>query len=423
MTPSLRLPPSELELSRAAAARTVSLFAQDVQGARAALEARVRGRAVLAVGGAGSIGAATLLQLAGLGPGRLVVMDPSENGLAELVRRVRSDAALHACPLEAVPLDYGAPLAGRFLGQGPRFDVVLVFAALKHVRSERDAFSTARMLEVNLLAADRFLAALRVGGHGSEGVFLVSTDKAVRPASVMGASKRAMEGLLWAHTHPGPASLLGGDPAPPLPRATTARFANVLFSQGSITAAFLQRLACRQALAAPGDVRRWFLTPEEAGQLCTLAALVAPHRHLLVPDLAREEPLLLVELAERVLRAHGLEPVRYDDPLAAREAVTPELARGRYPLLVTRTDTPGEKEREELSGPGEVVLDCGLRGARAVQGAELERERLAALLREVARAVGEAGVSGAGERLLAALRAAVPDFVPADGRGGLDAKM
>lgn len=409
------------ELARAVVGRAASLFEADLARHGPRLAAAVRGRRVLAVGGAGSIGTATVLELLARGPARLAVLDSNENGLAELTRRVRSDPLLHAAELLSVPLDYGAPLARRWLDEQPPFELVLVFAALKHVRSERDAWSTARMLEVNLLAADRFLAALRHGGHGGEGVFFVSTDKAVRPASVMGASKRAMEGLLWAHGAPGPASLLEGGTAPPLPRVSSARFANVLFSEGSITAAFLQRLAHGQPLSAPEDVRRWFLAPEESGQLCLLAALLAPHRHLLVPSLAAGEALDLVAVAERVLRAHGLEPARLHDPEAARLAVSRELASGRWPLLVTRTDSPGEKEAEELVGPGEALLPCDLAGASAVSGRELDQDALRELLARIDR-VARGGVPDQTE-LLRALGAAVPELAHRAGTGALDARM
>lgn len=415
------VPPFRDQLAREVVGRAESLFQGDVVRHATRIEGALAGRRVLAVGGAGSIGTATVLELVARGPAHIALLDSSENGLAELTRRLRSHPDLFDAPLEPVPLDYGSPLARRWLEEQRPFDLVLVFAALKHVRSERDAYSTARMLEVNLLAADRFLAALRRAGHGREGVFFVSTDKAVRPASVMGASKRAMEGLLWAHAAPGPASLLDGGDAPPLSRVSSARFANVLFSEGSITAAFLSRLALGQALSAPADVRRWFVTPEEAGQLCLLAALLAPHRHLLVPALATDATLDLTAVAERVLRAHGLEPARTSDPGQARAAPASELARGRWPLLVTRTDTPGEKESEELLAPGEELLSADLACARAVRGRELERDALCELLARIDRAArGEApDLPG----LMAALRTAVPELEHKEGAGGLDRKM
>jgi len=226
------------------------------------------------------------MELLALRPAALCIIDPSENNLAELVRTMRSGSLPLPPVLQPEPLDYGEPLTHAFLAAQAPFDVVLSFAALKHVRSERDEFSLLRMLDVNLVKADRFLAALRRQGHGRDGVFFVSTDKAADPVSLMGASKRAMELLLWAHTEAGaPASLIDGGNAPPLPRATTTRFANVAFSDGSLPWSFLQRLEKGQSLAAPVDVRRYLVSPVEAGQLCLLAALICPHRRVLVPNL------------------------------------------------------------------------------------------------------------------------------------------
>lgn len=418
-----RLAPPAAELALAVLGRA-GLLGADMERRRAELQRAVEGRRVLAVGGAGSIGTSTVLQLAALRPALITVVDSGENSLAELVRRVRSDPALHATRLEAEPLDYGGALARRLLRERERepFQLVFAFAALKHVRSERDALSCARLLETNLLAADRFLGALRRGGHGQEGVFFVSTDKAVRPASVMGASKRAMEGVLWAHAGEAPASLVDGGEAPPLPRVCSARFANVLFSEGSITAAFLSRLAHRQPLSAPSDVRRYLLSPTEAGQLCLLSALLAPHEHLLVPRLPAGSALDLASVAERILAAHGLGAVRLADPDLARNCVEQELGRGSYPLLVTTTDTPGEKEEEELFGADDPALDIGLAGACAVRGRPLDLGPLRELLGCVDRTVRDVQPSSLPE-LIRLLAAAVPEFEHRGGTGGLDQKM
>ncbi len=180
-------------IAQAVTGRPVPFFAADVVAQTARLTDLVTGRRVLVAGGAGSIGSATIVELLALEPAALAVLDTSENNLAELIRTIRSAEAPFRGELAIQPLDYGSPLAEGWLAAQAPFDLVLSFAALKHVRSERDEFSLCRMLEVNLLKGDRFLAACRRHGHGKSGVFLVSTDKAANPVSLMGASKRAME--------------------------------------------------------------------------------------------------------------------------------------------------------------------------------------------------------------------------------------
>lgn len=355
-------------IAAAVSGRPTSLFAPDLDG----IGERIAGRRVLVAGGAGSIGSATILALLGHQPATLAVLDPSENNLAELVRSIRSQDPPWRGDLNVQPLAYGSPLGRGWIARQPRFDLVLSFAALKHVRSERDEWSLARMLDVNLIEADRFLAALRHHGHGQQGVFFVSTDKAADPASLMGASKRAMELLLWAHaSDSAPASLLDGGQAPALARVTTTRFANVAFSDGSLPWAFLQRLAKGQPLAAPGDIRRYLVSPRESGDLCLLAALRCPHRHLLVPRLdPAKHQVTFTAVAEATLRSRGLVPAWYDDEAAARGAVERERAQGRWPVLVTSSNTSGEKSEEIFVGAGETALDIGLASAQAVAGAE-----------------------------------------------------
>ncbi len=163
-----------------------------------------------------------------------------------------------------------------------------------------------------------------------------------------------------------PASLLAGGSAPPLPQVTAARFANVAFSDGSLPWGFLQRLEKRQPLAAPGDVRRYLLSPREAGQLCLLAALCCPHRHLMVPLLDPVDDLVsFTDIAVATLHAFDLEPAWFEDAERARLSVTTEQARGRYPVLVTTSDTSGEKDIEEFVASGEQATEAGLAAARA----------------------------------------------------------
>jgi len=420
---SLCLTPAIERITAEVTGRARSLFAEDLALRRDELERAVRGRRVLVAGGAGSIGSATLVELLALEPAAVCVLDPSENNLAELLRTVRSQEPVFPGELAVAPLDYGSPLARRFLGEQAPFDWVLSFAALKHVRTERDAVSLLRMLEVNLLGADRFFSVLREHGHGTAGVFTVSTDKAATPVSLMGASKRALELLLWAHRAGGPASLLDGGTAPSLVRATTARFANVAFSDGSLPWGFLQRLAKEQPLAAPGDVRRYLVSPREAGQLCLVATLLAPDRSVLVPRLTPERDLTdFVRVAKATLREHGLTPVLYETEHQARAAVARDRAVGRYPILVTHSDTSGEKEEEIFVAPGEHAEECGLSGARVVPAPTDLPDGLAALLRVIEDGCVR-GLPVTKADVVTALAAVVPELAHLETGKSLDHKM
>jgi len=418
------LTPRIERIAAAVTGRAESMFAADCAVWRERLRAQVAGRRVLIAGGAGSIGSATLLELLTLDPAAVAVLDPSENNLAELVRTVRSSATPFRGAFDVQPLDYGSPLAASWLAAQPAFDLVLSFAALKHVRSERDVFSLLRMLEVNLVKADHFLAAVRSQGHGLGGVFFVSTDKAANPVSLMGASKRVMELLLWAHATPGaPAGFLAGGSAPCLPRVTTTRFANVAFSDGSLPWSFLQRLEKRQPLAAPADVRRYLVSPREAGQLCLLAALACPHRHLLVPALDPARDLVsFTDIAAATLRSHGFEPAWYDREDDARRAVEDDAAAGRYPVLRTISDTSGEKEIEEFVGADERALAVDLRSAQAVAACPVDAGALTDVLGIVERASASASAFRK-EDLIAALQRLVPQLRHRETGRSLDGKM
>ncbi len=417
----LCLTPRIERIAQAVTGRQAPFFASDVAAADAVIRAAVGGKRVLIAGGAGSIGSATILELVGYAPAALAVLDPSENNLAELVRSLRSRPEGFAGVLDIQPLDYGSPLAAGWLARQAPFDLVLSFAALKHVRSERDEFSLCRMLEVNLVKGDRFLAACRRGGHGRGGIFFVSTDKAANPVSLMGASKRAMELLLWAHADPAaPASLIDGGSAPPAVRITTTRFANVAFSDGSLPWAFLQRLEKDQPLAAPGDVRRYLVSPREAGQLCLLAALACPHRHLLVPTLSPERDLVtFTAIAEQTLRAFGKTP-RW----CATEAEARAAPRGaQWPVLVTRSDTSGEKDIEEFVGCDEEALPLpGLTAVQAIAGSGVDLDALGAFLRRIARAATSGDLPAKAE-LVHLLAAVVPGLAHQETGRSLDSKM
>lgn len=344
-------------LGSLATKRTAELFYDDVESRRPELCTGLEGRRVLVVGGAGSIGSATVAALAEFNPLALHVVDQSENNLAELVRDLRSSIEPSGLSgFRALPLDYGSPVMRRFLAEMPRYDLILNFAALKHVRSEKDVYSLLQMLDTNVVKQTRFIEWLRALGNGGR-YFSVSTDKAANPVNLMGATKRLMEHIIFSEE-------LAADGM----QVTSARFANVAFSDGSLLHSFSRRLDKRQPLAVPRDTRRYFVSLREAAQICMLAAVCGPPKRILIPRLDPSEDLCELEsVAAAFLRYHGLEPEIHTDPLKAKRAVEGALARGRYPLLLTPLDTSGEKPYEEFLAAGEQTEEIGMRHLLAVR--------------------------------------------------------
>jgi FlaA1/EpsC-like NDP-sugar epimerase len=334
-----------------ATGREHSLFAADVAANAQRLGEAFTGARLLVVGGAGTIGSATLRAVLPYDPAAIHVVDQNENGLAELVRDVRNTGlARPSLDFRLLPLDYGAPVTRRFLSSSGPYNAVLHFAALKHVRSEKDVASILQMVDTNVLKQHRLLEWLAEERHPSR-YFAVSTDKAANPANFMGATKRLMEHLLFT------------DASNPLKSAvrTSARFANVAFSAGSLLASFGDRIRLRQPIAAPLDTRRFFVSIEEAAEICLLASAVMPSGHLAIPRMRPGQDLReLVPIAEAFLTKAGFRPIRYDDEVQARDAVDRDTAIGGWPLLCTPRDTDGEKESEEFVGEGENPKEIGL---------------------------------------------------------------
>lgn len=357
-----------------ATGREHSLFAADVAANAQAIGTAFSGARVLVVGGAGTIGSATLRAVLRYDPAAIHVLDQDENGLAELVRDVRSTGvARPALDFRLLPLDYGASVTRRFLSSSGPYDAVLHFAALKHVRSEKDVASILQMIDTNVLKQQRLLEWLAEDRQPSR-YFAVSTDKAVNPANFMGASKRLMEHILFT------------DAYTPLKNAvrTSARFANVAFSAGSLLASFGDRIRLRQPIAAPRDTRRFFVSIEEAAEICLLASALVPSGHVAIPRMHADRDLReLIPLAEAFLAAAGYRSSRYEDEGQARDAVAREEAAGAWPVLCTPRDTDGEKESEEFVGEGEKAEDVGLSALLGIAQHGLDPSALEATLRQL----------------------------------------
>ncbi len=375
----------------------------------AALAERLENRRVIVWGGAGTIGSATVRQLLRFPLARVDIVDISENNLAELMRDVRSGPlARFQGELRSFCVDMAGSAGTKLLSSEGPYDLGLNFAAVKHVRAERDVFSLLHMIDVNLERLRTVLETLeRVG---CSRVFSVSSDKAAYPASLMGATKRLMERLLSAHRWPWTVS--------------SSRFANVAFSDGSLPYAFRLRFEKRQPLSGPSDVRRYFYSGEEAGQLCLLASVLAPDRHIVVPTMDRVvDTRTFLEIAEVFLRHMGYTPRHYQSAAEARKRVATDMAAGRYPCVFLPSDTGGEKDEEEFVMDFERPAPFGPRALLSfpcvdASGAGTVDE----FLETVRRLQATPGVPGRRE-LTEAFARALPELRHVDRARSLDGKM
>jgi FlaA1/EpsC-like NDP-sugar epimerase len=320
--------------------RNDPLFAEDVAAWESRISEQVRASSFLVVGGAGSIGQAVVKELFKRNPKRLFVVDISENNMVELVRDLRSSLGYIEGDFRTFILDAGSREFDAFLRHEGPFDYILNLSALKHVRSERDPYTLMRMIEVNILNTNRTVQ--YAARQGTRKYFCVSTDKATNPVNMMGASKRIMELHLmrWSKEIP----------------VSTARFANVAFSDGSLLHGFCQRIAKRQPLSAPFDVRRYFITPQESGELCLMSCLLGENRDIFFPKLDdRLHLITFADIARRYLMRLGYEACECASEDEARARMD-ELAKGgKWPCYFFRSDTTGEKDFEEFTTENDTV--------------------------------------------------------------------
>ena len=399
------------DLDRCVAGRDRSLFADDVGANRQRLRDRLNGLRVLIVGGGGTIGSATTRLLVEFEPSTLHVIDQSENYLAELIRDLRSRLSSGSrIDLRMWPIDYGGPIAQRLIHDEASYDIVLNFAALKHVRSEKDVYSLLQMIDTNVVRQARFKRWIAERG-GCTRYFGVSTDKAADPVSVMGATKRLMEDVLFG--------IAVADSC----AVTSARFANVAFSNGSLLQAWLRRLELGQPLAVPRDTRRYFVTQRESAEICVLAALLAENREIIVPRLDSDSDLQLLEkLAINVLALNGFKAVTFDDETAASNELGGLRATGHWPLILSPQDTSGEKPVEEFVGVGERIYGTKFKNLLAISHASVAHLSTG-VIDELERLVTTPSPTVAKADIVAILAAAIPNFRHIETGKSLDERM
>lgn len=328
-------------ISKHVTLRHESMFIQDIENNREKLISKIKDKSVLVIGGAGSIGSSFIRAILPFEPAKLIVVDTNENALAELTRDLRSTKGMYV-PDEYItyPMDFASPVFEKMFRHNEGFDIVGNFSAHKHVRSEKDIYSVEALLQNNVLHAKRLLDLLTE--FPPEEYFCVSTDKAANPVNIMGASKRIMEDVIFSYSDKFPVK--------------TARFANVAFSNGSLPAGFLERIQKLQPLSAPSDVKRYFVSPEESGQICMLSCMLGNNREIFFPKLDEAQMMTFDAIAENLLKVHGFEASKCDSDKEAVERAE-ELKKGskNYPVHFSISDTSGEKGFEEFYTDEEMV--------------------------------------------------------------------
>lgn len=321
--------------------RSQSMFANDIEANKEILSDRVEGKSLLVIGGAGSIGSSYIRAILPFKPSKLVVVDLNENGLAELTRDLRSTYGMYV-PEEyrTYTLSFADPIFERIFREEQGFDIVANFSAHKHVRSEKDRYSVQALIENNDIRAKKFMDLLTE--FPPQHFFCVSTDKAANPVNIMGASKKIMEDMVMSYSDKF--------------KVTTARFANVAFSNGSLPDGWIQRTMKKQPLAAPNDVKRYFVSLEESGQICMLACMLGNTGEIFFPKLGKEQMLTFSSICDDYVKSIGCEKKEFStDDEAKKFASEMPFDNKAYPVVYFKSDTTGEKAYEEFFVPGEKV--------------------------------------------------------------------
>lgn len=320
--------------------REKSLFKSDVSSFSHELEEKVKNSSFLVIGGAGSIGQAVTKEIFKRNPRKLHVVDISENNMVELVRDIRSSFGYINGDFRTFILDVGSFQYDAFIDADGKYDYVLNLSALKHVRNEKDEFTLMRMIEVNILNTVKTIE--HSVSKGVKKYFCVSTDKAANPVNMMGASKRIMELFLMRESRNIDIS--------------TARFANVAFSDGSLLDGFQKRILKGQPIVAPNDIKRYFVTPEESGQLCLMSCILGENKDIFFPKLSEELHLItFAEIARKYLNGLGYIPFECETEESARNYSRWETSNKQWPCFFSESDTTGEKDYEEFFVEGELL--------------------------------------------------------------------
>ncbi|EJI1392012.1 UDP-N-acetylglucosamine 4,6-dehydratase [Vibrio parahaemolyticus] len=387
--------------------RTDALFTQDIAQHEAELSRIVSESRFLVLGGAGSIGQAVTKEIFKRNPKKLHVVDISENNMVELVRDIRSSFGYIDGDFQTFALDIGSLEYDAFIKADGKFDYILNLSALKHVRSEKDPYTLMRMIDVNVFNTDKTIQ--QSIDAGAKKYFCVSTDKAANPVNMMGASKRIMEMFLMRKSEQIAIS--------------TARFANVAFSDGSLLHGFNQRIQKRQPIVAPNDIKRYFVTPQESGELCLMSCIFGENRDIFFPKLSEALHLIsFADIAVKYLEQLGYEPHLCETEEEARQLAHTLPEQGKWPCLFTASDTTGEKDFEEFFTDKEELDMSRFENLGIIKNDPLyEQDLLTLFENSISEMKGERAWTK--EQIVKLFFAMIPDFGHKETGKYLDSKM
>ena len=388
--------------------RSTSMFYSDIENNSDILTNRIKNKSVLVIGGAGSIGSSFIKALLPFEPASLVVVDTNENALAELTRDLRSTKDMYV-PDDYItyPMDFSSKVFEKMFRANGGFDIVGNFSAHKHVRSEKDIYSVEALIQNNVLHAKKLLDLL--AEYPPEEYFCVSTDKAANPVNIMGASKRIMEDVIFSYSDKFPVK--------------TARFANVAFSNGSLPAGFLARISKLQPLSAPSDVKRFFVSPEESGQICLLSCILGDNREIFYPKLKEAQMMTFDSIGTELLKAHGYEVLECASEEEAIDRAT-ELRRGSsmYPVYYSISNTSGEKAYEEFVTNSETTDIERFSSLGVITNKTIpDKAKVKKLFNELSEVFEKSNTSK--EEVIAIMKAYLPNFEHIETGKSLDSKM
>lgn len=388
--------------------RNQSMFAEDIENKKQELSEKIYNKSILVIGGAGSIGSSFIKAILPFKPASLVVVDTNENALAELTRDLRSTKGMYV-PDDYItyPMDFASPVFEKMFRKRGGFDIVGNFSAHKHVRSEKDIYSVEALLQNNVLHAKLLLDLL--AEFPPEEYFCVSTDKAANPVNIMGASKRIMEDVIFSYSDKFPVK--------------TARFANVAFSNGSLPAGFLARIAKLQPLSAPSDVKRYFVSPEESGQICMLACMLGNNREIFFPKLRDAQMMRFDTIATNLLHEHGFEVLECaSDEEAINKAEALKEGSKLYPVHYSGSDTSGEKPYEEFFTDEESVDMERLQALGVITGKQVtDKKKVEVLFDKLSAEFAKEETSK--ETIIKIMQEYLPNFDHIETGKSLDSKM
>lgn len=388
--------------------RSQSMFIDDIRINHSNIKKKIYKKEILVIGGAGSIGSSFIKAILPFKPASLVVVDTNENALAELTRDLRSTKDMYV-PNDYVtyPMDFASPVFEKMFRKRGGFDIVGNFSAHKHVRSEKDIYSIEALLQNNVLHAKLLLDLL--AEYPPEEYFCVSTDKAANPVNIMGASKRIMEDVIFSYSDKFPVK--------------TARFANVAFSNGSLPAGFLARIAKLQPLSAPSDVKRYFVSPEESGQICMLACMLGENREIFFPKLKDAQMMRFDTIATNLLHEYGFEVLECaSDEEAIEKAEALKNGSKLYPVHYSGSDTSGEKPFEEFYTDEETVDMNRLQALGVITGKNItDKNKVEILFSKLTAEFAKEETSK--EAIIKIMQEYLPNFEHIETGKSLDSKM